>query len=100
VDLDVSWSGATLLARDMKRRYLGLALKVDVVIQVPHEQRVLAYTLRAQPAESLNIDWSTLPAGQKDDAFVYDTMIMSSLEETGTKVASVLLAPVPNAPRL
>ena len=100
VDLDVSWSGATLLGRDLKRRYLGLMIKVDVVIQVPHEPRVLAYTLRAQPAESLTIDWSTLAPGQKDDAFVYDTMIMSSLEEQGTKVASILLAPSPNASRL
>ena len=100
IDVDVTWAGTTLLARDLKRRYLGLAIKVDVLAQIPRDQRVLAFTLRAQAPETVNVDWFNLPANQKDDAYVYDAMIVAGFEEAGPRLAGILLAPASNASRL
>jgi hypothetical protein len=100
VDVDVSWSGATMLTRDTKRRYLGLSVKVDVIVQVPQDTRVLTFTLKTTPQDSQTIDWSNLTTGQKDDGFVYDAIIVGSFDEQGQKLANVLLAPAANAPKL
>lgn len=100
VDVDVSWSGATLLARDLKRRYLGLQVKIDVVVQIPHDPRLLAFSLKAVPPDAMPVDWTTEPKAAKDDAFIYDALIVSAFEEQGPKLASILLAPAANASRL
>lgn len=100
VDVDVAWSGATFLARDLRRRYLGLLVKMDVTAQIPKDQRVLTFSLRAEAPESIGVDWSSLAASQKDDAHVYDAMIVSAFEAAGPRLAGVLLAPAPNASRL
>ncbi|MBX3230001.1 MAG: hypothetical protein KIT84_25795 [Labilithrix sp.] len=110
VDVDVAWSGATFLSRDTKRRYLGVQVKVDVLIQVPQDLRVLTFSLKATPPETLPVDWiSGLPGSLPgaplpppgDDGFVYDALIVSAFEETaGPKLVSLLLAAPPASSRL
>lgn len=100
VDVEVAWAGTTFLARDLRRRYLGLQLKVDVVAQIPKDGRVFSFSLKAQPPESLEIDWSSLEATQKDDAYVYDRLILAAFDEAAPKLAAILLAPPTNASRL
>lgn len=100
VDVDVVWSGSTFLARDLRRRYVGLGVKIDVIAQIPRDQRIVTFSLKTQAPESLTIDWFNLPPNTKDDPYVYDTMIIGGFEEAGPKLASILLAPAPNASRL
>jgi hypothetical protein len=100
VDVDVAWSGATFLARDLKRRYVGVQVKVDVIAQIPKDQRIVTFSLKTQTPESLNIDWFNMPPNTKDDSYVYDSIILAGFDEAGPKLAAILLAPAPNASRL
>lgn len=99
VDVDVVWSGATFVARDLKRRYVGLGVKIDVVAQIPKDQRIVTFSLKTLAPDALTIDWFNLPPNTKDDSYVYDSMIIGGFEEAGPKLAAILLAPAPT-PRL
>src|SRR5690606_27446590 len=56
VDYEIGWTGATYVARDRARRFVGLFASVDVSVQVPREPRVLSFSFRAEPPETIPID--------------------------------------------
>lgn len=97
VDYEVTWSGTTYLARDRSRRYLGLTVKMDVAVQVPKVDRVLSFALRAEPPDSLPIDDgdTKLSDGTRDDARIYDAMLLRAFESppAASKLALVIFEP-------
>jgi len=97
VDYEIGWTGATYVARDRARRFVGLYVNVDVAVQVPREPRVLSFSLRVDPPETLPIH--SRPAGrdgadvERDDERVYDAMLLRAFEDGAASLLPVFFEP-------
>lgn len=98
VDWEITWSGGTFVARDRARRYLGLAVNVDVSIHAPAVDAPLVYSLRAEPPPLLVVD-SKGPAGKDDDARVYDAIMITAFEASSARLLTVFFEPETAASR-
>jgi hypothetical protein len=108
VDYEVGWAGSTYLTRDTHRRYLGILVKFDVVVQMPTDARSLSFSMNVEPPESITLDYApALPifqalvpsaphgnaVGAADDARVYSVMLLRAFDRLATKMLPVFFDP-------
>jgi hypothetical protein len=91
VEYEPSWNGVTYLSRERQRRFVGVALALDVLIQVPNEPRSLSFALKVNPPDSFSVDQGADAA--KDDAHVYDAMLLRAFERVRGQLAQVFFEP-------
>ncbi|MBX3222567.1 MAG: hypothetical protein KF795_18760 [Labilithrix sp.] len=99
IDYELGWAGTTYVARDSRRRYLGVFVRFDLTVQVPGEARVLAFATKVEPPESFPFEalpddpvFETLlppPSGAPDagaDGRVYAVMLLRAFDQMAVRM--------------
>jgi len=104
IDYEVGWAGTTYVSRDSRRRYLGVFVRFDVVVQVPSDARVLALSAKVEPPETFPLEHrpdDTIPlalvppagAAPPDDARAYGVMLLRAFDQMGARLMPVFFEP-------
>ncbi len=105
IDYEVGWAGTTYVARDSRRRYLGVSVRFDLAVQIPNEARVLALSIKVEPPETFPIDDVThdpifqalVPPGPRsassNDSGVYGVMLLRAFDQMAARMMSVVFEP-------
>jgi hypothetical protein len=104
VDYEVAWSGSTYVGRDSGRRFVGIAIKFDVSVHVPKQEKVLSFLMRVEPPETFKVDYTqwdssyrsvmgkSSAGGGPSDAQVYEVMALRAFDQMSTKLKLVFFS--------
>jgi hypothetical protein len=83
LDVELGWSGATLLSRETKRRYLGFLLKLEGTIHPAKDGKKLSFSARLETPDSVQIEGD-------DPSSAYFALLERTLDGLGERLRAVL----------
>ena len=108
VDYEVGWSGDTYVNKAESRRFVGIKISFDTLMQLPSYDKTLKFKLSVLPPDRFTVDYSTFSdplygsaltgsAGGPSDTEVYDVMALRAFDQLSTNMEQVFFQEAPKA---
>ena len=110
VDYEVGWSGDTYVNKAESRRFVGIKISFDTVMQLPAYEKTMKFKLSVLPPARFTVDYSTFSdplygsaltggsaGGGPSDTEVYDVMALRAFDQLSTKMEQVFFQEAPKA---
>ena len=110
VDYEVGWSGDTYVNKSESRRFVGIKISFDTLMQLPSYDKTMKFKLSVLPPDRFTVDYSTFSdplygsalagtagGGGPSDTAVYDVMALRAFDQLSTKMEQVFFREAPKA---
>lgn len=108
VDYEVGWSGDTYVNKSESRRFVGIKISFDTLMQLPSYDQTMKFKLSVLPPDRFTVDYSTFSdplygsalaggSGGPSDTAVYDVMALRAFDQLSTKMEQVFFREAPKA---